>query len=424
MKRAVITGAGVVSPIGTGKEKFFDSLMQGKSGISELTLFDASTFPVRIAGAVRDLDFKDVVRKYPSAEKLSDRKVFFGLAAFEEALEDSGLGNSIFKETRTGIILGLALEVFPIEEFCSYGSAGKFDFKEFLDVVKLKKAGMQTPLDTTGTFIARKYGLTGPLYTNCSACAASTQAIGQALEMIRNGELDIVVAGGLDSMLNPLGIGGFSLLGALSQRNDSPETASRPFDQLRDGAVLGEGAGILVIEEMEHALNRGAKIYCELSGFGSSIDAYKPTDPEPDGNGAIRAMQEAIQSAGITPDEIEYINAHGTSTFKNDEVETMAIKKVFGQKAYHVPVSSVKSMIGHLIAASGAVETVACLMGFKGYIPPTINYEKPDAFCDLDYVPNHARKWEGEYLLKNSFGFGGQNASLVLRRWSKENETH
>ncbi|MGE5430498.1 MAG: beta-ketoacyl-[acyl-carrier-protein] synthase family protein [Syntrophomonadaceae bacterium] len=422
MKRAVITGAGVVSPIGTGKEKFFDSLTKGKSGISNLSLFDSSSFPVRIAGAVKDLDFNDVIRKFPLAKNLSDRKVFFGLTAFEEALEDSGLENSILKDTRTGIILGLALEVFPIEEFCSNGSVNKFDFKEFLDVVKLKKAGMQTPLDTTGSLIARKYGLKGPLYTNCSACAASTQAIGQSLEMIRNGELDIVIAGGLDSMLNPLGIGGFSLLGALSQRNDSPETASRPFDAHRDGAVLGEGAGILVIEEMEHALKRGAKIYCELSGFGSSIDAYKPTDPDPDGLGAAGAMQEAIKSAGITEDEIEYINAHGTSTFKNDEVETMAIKKVFGQKAYHVPVSSVKSMIGHLIAASGAVETVACLMGFNGFIPPTINYNKPDVFCDLDYVPNRAREWKGEYMLKNSFGFGGQNASLVLRRWS-ENET-
>lgn len=422
MKRAVITGAGVVSPIGTGKEKFFDSLKHGTSGISKLSLFDSSAFPVRIAGEVKDLDFKDVIRKYPHAENLSDRKVFFGLAAFEEAFQDSGLGNSVLRDTRTGIMLGLALEVFPIEQFCSYGSGNKFGFMEFLEVVNLKKAGMQTPLDTAGTLIARKYGLAGPLYTNCSACAASTQAIGQAFEMIRNGELDVAIAGGLDSMLNPLGIGGFSLLGALSQKNDSPQTASRPFDANRDGAVLGEGAAILVIEEMEHAIKRGAKIYCELSGFGSSIDAYKPTDPDPEGLGAARAMQDAIKSAGITAEEIEYINAHGTSTFKNDEVETLAIKKVFGERAYRIPVSSVKSMIGHLIAASGAVETAACLMGFRGSIPPTINYNKPDVFCDLDYVPNHAREWKGEYMLKNSFGFGGQNASLVLRRWSN-NET-
>ncbi|HEX2865572.1 MAG TPA: beta-ketoacyl-[acyl-carrier-protein] synthase family protein [Ignavibacteriales bacterium] len=422
MKRAVITGAGVVSPIGTGKEKFFNSLKNGTSGISKLSLFDSSAFPVRIAGEVRDLDFKDVIKEYPLAACFSDRKVFFGLAAFEEAFKDSGLESSVLKDTRTGIVLGLALEVFPIEQFCSYTSGNKFGFKEFLEVAESKKAGMQTPLDTAGSLIARKYGLTGPLYTNCSACAASTQALGQAFEMIRNGELDIAIAGGLDSMLNPLGIGGFSLLGALSQKNDSPEAASRPFDAERDGAVLGEGAGIMVIEEMEHALRRGAKIYCELSGYGSSIDAYKPTDPDPDGYGAARAMLDAIQSAGITMNEIDYINAHGTSTFKNDEVETLAIKKVFGQKAYSIPVSAVKSMTGHLIAASGAVETVACLMGFKGYIPPTINYNKPDVFCDLDYVPKYAREWKGEYMLKNSFGFGGQNASLVLRRWSN-NET-
>ncbi|MGE5621204.1 MAG: beta-ketoacyl-[acyl-carrier-protein] synthase family protein [archaeon] len=421
MKRAVITGAGVVSPIGTGKEKFFNSLQKGTPGISKLSLFDASTFPVRIAGEVKDLDFNGVVRKYPMAEGLKDRKVFFGLAAFEEAAEDALLDNLLLKSRRTGMVLGLALEVFPIEEFGSFAPADNSGIGQFLEIARSKKTVLQTPLDTTGSLIAAKYGFRGPLYTNCSACAASTQAIGQAMEMVRSGELDVVIAGGMDSMLNPLGIGGFSLLGALSQRNESPEAASRPFDAHRDGAVLGEGAAILIVEELEHALRRGANIYCELSGFGSSLDAYKPTDPDPDGSGAAKAMQDAIKDAGIIENEIEYINAHGTSTPKNDEVETMAIKKVFGQKAYGIPVSSVKSMTGHLIAASGAVETAACLMGFRaGYIPPTINYNKPDVFCDLDYVPNHAREWNGNYMLKNSFGFGGQNASLVLRRWSKQ----
>lgn len=420
MRRAVISGVGIVSPIGTGKEKFFNSILNGISGISKLDLFDASTFPVRIAGEVKDLDYDDVFNKYPGTEMLKDRKVLFGLSAFEEVIKDSALCRSELTNQRTGLDLGLALEVFPIEEFGHYALRNKFDFQHFLNIVKLKKLQIQTPLDTTSNLIIRKHGISGPSYTNCSACAASSQAIGHALDLIRRDELDVIFAGGLDSMLNPLGIGGFSLLGALSQRNDSPETASRPFDAMRDGAVLGEGAGILVIEEMNHALNRGAKIYCELAGFGSSLDAYKPTDPEPDGKGAVKAMQDAIQSAGITADEIQYINAHGTSTPKNDEVETTAIKKIFCEKAYTIPVSSVKSMTGHLIAASGAVELIACLTGFSGYIPPTINYNKPDVFCDLDYVPNHAREWDGNYILKNSFGFGGQNASIILKRWSEK----
>lgn len=419
MKRAVVTGIGVVSAIGIGKESFFDSLRKGKSGITRLDLFDSSTFPVRIAGQVNNFDFRRIIEKYPNAENLKDRKVFFGLAAFEEAVKDSALDHLLLSDKRTGLDFGLALEVFPIEDFGSYALKNKFNFGHFLDIVKSNKINIQVPLDTAGRLITKKYGMRGPVFTNCSACAASTQAIGHALELIRSGELNLVVAGGLDSMSNPLGIGGFSLLGALSQRNDSPETASRPFDGSRDGAVLGEGAGMLVIEEMEHALKRGARIYCELSGSGSSLDAYKPTDPDPEGMGAVKAMQDAVQDAGISVNDIDYINAHGTSTPKNDEVETIAIKKLLGQRAYSIPVSSVKSMIGHLIAAAGAVETIACISCFDGFIPPTINYSRRDVFCDLDYVPNTAREWNGVYILKNSFGFGGQNASLVLKKWDK-----
>lgn len=220
-------------------------------------------------------------------------------------------------------------------------------------------------------------------------------------------------------MLNPLGIGGFGLLGALTTRNELKGKACRPFERQRSGAVLGEGAGIVVLEELEHAKKRRAKIYCEMVGFGSSLDAYKPTDPDPDGLGAMTAIKGALNSAGITPEEIDYVNAHGTSTPKNDEVETKVLKNVFGKRAYKIPVSSTKSMIGHLIAAAGAVEIIACLLGFeKNIIPPTINYIQPDSYCDLDYVPNKSRKWSGEYILKNSFGFGGQNACIILKRWN------
>ncbi len=421
MRRVVVTGCGVVSSIGSRKENFFNALEKGKPGIDEITLFDAGTFPVRIAGEVKDLDVGHLLKIFPNAEGISDRKVFLGLSAYSEAIADSRIGEEMLQSGRTGINSGVSLEVLPIEEFHQDADSLKDRLKDiYRDLLKREK-NLQTPLDAANRILIDKYKITGAGFVNCSACAASAQAIGHSYQMIKRGDAEAFICGGFDSMINPLGIGGFSLLGALSTRNELRGAACCPFDARRDGAIIGEGAGVLVIEELKHARQRKAKIYCELVGFGSSLDAYKPTDPDPGGEGAAAAIEMALRSAQISPGKIDYINAHGTSTPKNDEIETKAIKKIFGKKAYQIPVSSTKSMIGHLIAACGGVEFIACLLGFeRNLIPPTINYEKKDPYCDLDYVPNQAREWQGEYILSNSFGFGGQNACLILKRWQEE----
>jgi 3-oxoacyl-[acyl-carrier-protein] synthase II len=419
MKRVVVTGCGVVTPIGSGKNKFYDSLEEGKSGIDIISLFDSTSFPVRIAGEVKDLDFEQTLDTYPTAKNILDRKVFLGLSAFSEALEDSNLGKKELINGNVGLNLGVSLEVLPIEKFHLHSDKMNHNIRNiYCDLMK-REINLQTPLDTTNRILTDKYKISGPDYVNCSACAASAQAIGHSFQVIKRGDADIFFCGGFDSMINPLGIGGFSLLGALSMRNEFRGAACRPFDAKRDGAVLGEGAGVLVVEELDHALKREAKIYCEITGYASTLDAHKPTDPDPNGEGATTAIRKALQSAYLSSDKIDYINAHGTSTLKNDEIETIAIKNVFGNRAYEIPVSSTKSMIGHLIAAAGAVEFISCLMAFeRNRIPPTINYESKDPYCDLDYVPNESREWEGEYILSNSFGFGGQNACLILKRWS------
>lgn len=421
MRRVVVTGCGVVSSIGSGKENFFNALEKGKPGIDEITLFDAETFPVRIAGEVKDLDLERILEIFPGAEGISDRKVFLGLSAYSEVIADSRIGEEMLRSGRTGINSGVSLEVLPIEEFHRDSDSLKDRLKDIYSDLLKREKNLQTPLDTANRIIIDKYKITGPGFVNCSACAASAQAIGHSYQAIKRGDAEAFICGGFDSMINPLGIGGFSLLGALSTRNELKGAACRPFDARRDGAIIGEGAGLLVIEELDQALKRKAKIYCEIVGYGSSLDAYKPTDPDPEGEGAAAAIEMALRSAHLSPGKIDYINAHGTSTPKNDEIETKAIKKIFGSKAYQIPVSSTKSMIGHLIAASGGVEFVACLLGFeRNLIPPTINYEKKDPYCDLDYVPNKSREWKGEYILSNSFGFGGQNACLILKRWKEE----
>lgn len=418
MRRVVITGIGVVSPIGIGKRSFFDSLAAGRSGISRITAFDATSFSVRIAGEVKNFDTGAVSAEYPSAKTLKDRKVFFGLAAFDEARTDARLGDSILRARRTALDLGVSLEVLAIEDIARSVLGGKLDFNRFYQVATRTGQRLQIPLDTTNRTLIHRHHMRGANFVNCSACAASAQTIGHSFRMIQRDEIDCALCGGMDSMINPLGIGGFGLLGALSTSNDLESKACRPFDANRDGTVLGEGAGVLVLEEMHSAVTRNASIYAEVVGFGSSLDAYKPTDPDPEGTGAALAMQAALESAGIQAADVDYINAHGTATPKNDEVETKAIKKVFGDYAYKIPVSSTKSMIGHLIAASGAVECIASLFAFeKKLVPPTINYTKKDFYCDLDFVPNHARPWNGECILTNSFGFGGQNASLIFKRW-------
>jgi 3-oxoacyl-[acyl-carrier-protein] synthase II len=421
MRRVVVTGCGVVSAIGSGKENFFNALEKGKSGIDEITLFDAETFPVRIAGEVKDLDLERLLEIFPGAEGISDRKVFLGLSAYSEAIADSRIGEEMLRSGRTGINSGVSLEVLPIEEFHQDSHSLKDRLKDIYSDLLKREKNLQTPLDAANRIVIDKYKITGPGFVNCSACAASAQAIGHSFQVIKRGDAEAFICGGFDSMINPLGIGGFSLLGALSTRNELKGAACCPFDARRDGVIIGEGAAMLVIEELDQALKRNAKIYCELVGFGSSLDAYKPTDPDPEGDGAAAAIEMALRSAQLSPGKIDYINAHGTSTPKNDEIETMAIKKIFGKKAYQIPVSSTKSMIGHLIAACGGVEFIACLLGFeRNLIPPTINYEKKDPYCDLDYVPNQAKEWQGEYILSNSFGFGGQNACLILKRWQEE----
>ncbi|NTU41494.1 MAG: beta-ketoacyl-[acyl-carrier-protein] synthase family protein [Nitrospirales bacterium] len=416
--RAVITGCGVCSPLGSGRESFFDALQAGVSGIDEITLFDASSFPVRIGGEVRDLSPDPVRERFPASADVSDRKVLLGLAAVAQAIEDAGLSDGALAGGDAGVSFGAALEVLNLEDLSlSFRSTGRGLAPLFSEILREGRR-LQHPMDTTNRIVTARFRISGQSFLNCSACVASTMAIGQAFGMIRRGEAELFICGGFDSMINPLGVGGFSLLGALSSRNDLRGAACRPFDARRDGAVLGEGAGIVILESLDHALRRGARIYAEVVGFGTSLDAYKPTDPDPEGEGAALAMMAALSSAGLIPEEIDYINAHGTSTPKNDEVEVKAIKRVFGARAYRIPVSSTKSMHGHLIAASGAVETIACLLGFeRNMIPPTINYKNPDPFCDLDVVPGRARAWRGRHILKNSFGFGGQNASLILKRW-------
>jgi 3-oxoacyl-[acyl-carrier-protein] synthase II len=362
MRRVVVTGCGVVSSIGSGKENFFNALEKGKPGIDEITLFDAETFPVRIAGEVKDLDLERIIEIFPGTESISDRKVFLGLSAYSEAIADSRIGEEMLRSGRIGINSGVSLEVLPIEEFHQDSHSLKDRLKDIYSDLLKREKNLQTPLDAANRIIIDKYKITGPQFVNCSACAASAQAIGHSYQAIKRGDAEAFICGGFDSMINPLGIGGFSLLGALSTRNELKGAACRPFDARRDGAIIGEGAGVLVIEELDQALKRKAKIYCEIVGFGSSLDAYKPTDPDPEGEGAAAAIEMALRSAQITPGKIDYINAHGTSTPKNDEIETIAIKKIFGSKAYQTPVSSTKSMIGHLIAASGGVEFIACLL--------------------------------------------------------------
>ncbi|MGA1871475.1 MAG: beta-ketoacyl-[acyl-carrier-protein] synthase family protein [bacterium] len=413
MRRVVITGIGIVSPVGKNATEHFNSILNGKSGVDEISLFDVSTMPVKIGGEIKNIPFESLYSECPELQSIADRKIFFGYMAFQEAIQDARLFDQI---RESGLNLGVSLEVLHMEKLV-FPESG-INVAEFLARYSNDSQGLQVPLDTLSLLMSRRYKISGPSYVNCSACAASTQTIGHSFRKIQRGDNDIFICGGYDSMMNPIGMGGFSLLGALSTKNELRDKASRPYDRKRDGAILGEGAGVIVLEELHSALKRGAEIYGEIVGYGSSLDAYRSTDPEPSGAGAEQAILSAIADAKITPERIDYINGHGTSTPKNDLVETRAIKKVFGDQAYSIPISSTKSMVGHLIAASGAVEIISSLTGFLfNKLHPTINYEYPDPACDLDYIPNKARAWEGHYILKNSFGFGGQNACLIIKRY-------
>lgn len=425
-RRVAVTGMGVVTPLGHDVATMFDNVVAGKSGVGPITYFDARTFPTKFAAEVRDFDLSKYVEQSSRFDK-SGSNTRFALAAARQALADAGLYNHNLDPMRFGVYLGSgegSEDFTAVIAGCGIASSDdgyKVDQAIFIQaVLELLDGKREEELEmhTTSGHVAAEFNLCGPNFTCLTACAASAQAIGEAVELIRAGDADVMLSGGSHSMIHPFGVSGFNLLTALSTRNDSPTTASRPFDLNRDGFVLGEGAGMIVLEEMEHAKKRGATIYAELSGYGTTGDAYRMTDPHPEGRGAVAALKGAMLDAGLNPEDIAYINAHGTSTKANDDAETTAIKQALGERAYKTPVSSSKSMLGHLIAAGGAVELMIAILAMrKDVLPPTINYETPDPHCDLDYIPNHAReKVRMRHILCNSFGFGGQNITLAASR--------
>jgi 3-oxoacyl-[acyl-carrier-protein] synthase II len=413
MSRVVVTGIGVVSPIGSGR-MFWRNLTAGRSGIGPITVFDASSLPVRIGGEVKDLEEKRLAAAFPRASGLRDRKVWLGLRAAEEAVADAGIDEEVLR----GAVLhvGAGLEAFPIERVTGAAAAGGLGAALSRSILESGDE-LKTPLDRLAEVLGDRHGFLGGRTTNCSACAAGAQTIGEAFLELREGAAAAALAGAADSMLNPLGLGGFGLLGVLSAENDRPASACRPFDRTRQGTVLGEGAAFLVLETLEAARTRGARIIAEVLGYGSSFDAYRVSDPAPDGGGAILCMRRALRDAGLRPEDVDCVNAHGTGTPKNDIVEALAIREVLGARAREVPVHAVKSMTGHLIAASGAVEAAAAILTVSArLVPPTANLEEQDPACDLDVVRGEARPFDGEVVLSNSFGFGGQNASIIFGR--------
>lgn len=426
-RRVVITGMGAITPLGNNVAELYQSQIEGRSGVSPIALFDASHFPTKFAAQVKGFDLGRFV-KNPERWDNSGANCKFALAAAKEALEDANLlDNGRVDRTRVGVYLGSGEGIQDFHHLISL--VGRtFDPKaREVDVASFSAHALrefhsgreleQEPHTTPG-HVAAYYDLEGPNYNCLTACAASTQALGEARDLILQGEAEVMLSGGSHSMIHPLGLTGFNLLTALSTNNDEPTKASKPFESRRDGFVLGEGAGMLVLEELEHARERGAHIYAELTGYGSTADAFRVTDSHSEGRGAIACIQQALTDSGLAPTDIGYVNAHGTSTQVNDLVETIALKKVFGEYAYKMPVSSSKSMLGHLIAAAGAVELIISIMAMnRGILPPTINYEIPDPACDLDYIPNTAREKKVRHVLSNSFGFGGQNASLIVSQF-------
>ena len=422
-RRVVITGMGCITPMGTEVETVWEGLKRGASGVGLTTIFDASRFPTKISAEVRGWDVSDVGED-PEVWKLRGRHTRFAAGAAKKAIRDSGILDAHLDPTRLGVYLGSGEGQQDFHCFARMMTqalaGGEFDLATFT------KAGLewlhptieleQEPNMPAG-HLAALFDAQGPNANCLTACAASSQAIGEAVEIIRRGEADAMLSGGTHSMIHPFGVTGFNLLTALSTNNEHPQQASRPFDRDRDGFVLGEGAAMVVLEEYEHARQRGAHIHGEVSGYGSTADAYRITDTHPEGRGATRCIQLALEDAGLNATDIHYINAHGTSTSVNDKVETLAIKQAFGEQAYKIPVSSTKSMMGHLIAAAGATELIVSLLAIRDRVlPPTTNYQTPDPDCDLDYIPNQARQAPCDHALSNSFGFGGQNISLIVSR--------
>jgi 3-oxoacyl-[acyl-carrier-protein] synthase II len=425
--RVVVTGVGVITPIGIGVENYWKAALAGASGSRLITHFDPAGLPSQMAAVVREEKELQRVRSRLGVDAEESRVAFFALAAASMAAEGCAWG-SYYRSDRLGIFVGT--------------SGGRVDLRRMAEIAYRSRAenGREISVpayikdyckNLNGNFVLRlfpqyvtalvagRFGITGSSSTIQTACTSSAQAVGEALRAIQRGSVDAALSGGSECIVSPIELQLFCLLGALSRRNGEPERASRPFDAERDGFVLGEGAGVLVLERLDHALERRAPILAELAGYGTSCDAYRVTDEAPDGRGAILAMRRALEDACLPPEEIDYVNAHGTSTPMNDRVETLAIKAVFGKHAHKLAVSSTKSMIGHTISAAGAIELTTCVLALRDQmIPPTINYEYPDPECDLDYVPNHARTGKLEAVLSNSFGFGGHNDCLVVKRFN------
>jgi 3-oxoacyl-[acyl-carrier-protein] synthase II len=409
-RRVVVTGLGMVTPLGTGVEKNWEAVCKGKSGLRTISKFDASKFPSQIAGEVQDFHAEDFMDKKQA--RRFDVFIHYAIASAKMAVEDSGLKIDASNANKIGCMTGSGL-------------GGLATLEHYHQVLMEKGPQKISPFFIPAIIanmvpgqIAIEFGAKGPNTSIVTACAASGHAVGEAFKLIREGVSDAMITGGSESVITPLAVGGFCAMRALSTRNDEPERASRPFELDRDGFVMGEGAGILILEELTHALDRGANIYAEMAGYGLSGDAYHISAPAPDGSGATSCMSMAIEDAGLKPEDIDYINAHGTSTKLNDEAENRAVKAVFGDHAYKLAMSSTKSMTGHLLGGAGGVESIYSVLTIKrGVIPPTINYETPDPECDLDYVPNEARKAEVRTAMSNSFGFGGTNASILFKTY-------
>lgn len=409
--RVVVTGIGLITPLGIGANASWNAAIEGRSGIGRITQFDASSLPVQIAGEVKEFDPSPYIE--PKEIKKMDRFIHLAIAAATMAINDSGIKITEENAERVGVIVGAGMGGLPAIEYYhkAYLEKGYKRISPFFIPMLI--------INLASGNIAIRFKAKGPNSAAVTACATGSHSIGDAFKIIQRGDADVMITGGTESVITPLGIGGFAVMKALSTRNNEPEKASRPFDAERDGFIMGEGAGIIILESLQNAVKRGAKIYAEIVGYGMSCDAYHITTPAPEGEGAARCMKASLKDAGVEPEKINYINAHGTSTKYGDELETFAIKTTFGEHAYKLCVSSTKSMTGHLLGAAGGVEAIFSILSiYNGIIPPTINLENPDPECDLDYVANKARPADVEYAMSNSFGFGGTNACLLFKRYN------
>ena len=409
-RRVVVTGVGLVSAVGIGREETWSCILAGKNGAAPITLFDTTDFPVTFAAEVKNFDPLQYVEK--REVKKMGRFIQFALAASQFAVEHAGLKISPDIADRTGVYIGSGIGGFDVieREHTALMQGGPRRISPFFIPASI--------VNLASGFVSIRFGAKGPNSATCTACSSSAHAVGDSFRLIQRGDADVMIGGGSEAAITPMGVGGFAAMRALSLRNDCPEKASRPFDRERDGFVIGEGAGLLILEELGFAVKRGAPILAEIVGYGMSGDAFHITQPSEDAGGAVRAMRATLADAAVQPEQVDYINAHGTSTPYNDKLETLAIKKVFGEHAKKLAVSSTKSMTGHLLGGAGGLEAGLSVLALRDQVlPPTINYENPDPECDLDYVPNKARQAEVNYILSNSFGFGGTNAALLFKRY-------